>query len=113
MAADFENIVKQVKGDFSVQDLKKEIEILEEKEDNCIISDKEKKRLTYLIWKYTNGENTNLKGEIMSSDIEKEYTHEYCVNGVRMPFKEWLERKVMIYTSELKKEIKRNKGAKL
>lgn len=33
---------------------KKEIEILEEKRDNCTISEEEDKRLTYLIWKYTN-----------------------------------------------------------
>ena len=34
-------------------DLKKDIEILEEKRDNCIITEAEEKRLHYLIWKFT------------------------------------------------------------
>ncbi len=35
-------------------DVKQEIKILEEKRDNCTITEEESKRLTYLIWKYTN-----------------------------------------------------------
>lgn len=40
--------------DNPADDFKREIEILEEKRDNCTINDDEEKRLTYLIWKYTN-----------------------------------------------------------
>jgi hypothetical protein len=43
-----------VKEGFGMDDLKNEIEILEKKRDNCTITEKEEKKLTYLIWKFTN-----------------------------------------------------------
>lgn len=55
-------------------ELKKEIEILEEKFDNCTATEEEKKRLKYLIWQYSNPKYEKYCecGGIMEYELEDE-----------------------------------------